>query len=76
MPLYSYRCNACDQSFELLVRSSDTPACTACGSRELERLVSQVAPEGKSGAVLKGARAQAAREGHFSNYSRSELKRR
>jgi putative FmdB family regulatory protein len=76
MPLYSYRCKACDRTFETLVRSSDIPACTSCGSRDLERLVSIPAPEGKSAGVLKGARAQAAREGHFSNYSRSELKRR
>ncbi|NYZ11283.1 zinc ribbon domain-containing protein [Azospirillum sp. RWY-5-1] len=76
MPLYSYRCKACDHSFEALVRSSETPACASCGSQDLERLVSQVAPDGKSATVLKGARAQAAREGHFSNYSRSELKRR
>jgi putative FmdB family regulatory protein len=76
MPLYSYRCTACDNSFELLVRSSDVPVCPSCGSGELTKLVSMVAPEGKSGSLLKGARAQAAREGHFSNYKRSEIPRR
>ncbi len=76
MPLYSYRCKACDHSFETLVRSSDVPACESCGSPDLERLVSRPAPEGKSAAILKGARTLAAREGHFSNYSRAERPRR
>ena len=30
------------------------------------------APEGKSRGIIKSARKQAAREGHFSHYSRSE----
>ncbi|HYD64800.1 zinc ribbon domain-containing protein [Azospirillum sp.] len=72
MPLYSYRCKACDREFETLVRSTDVPACPACGGAELDKLVSRPAPEAKSGALLKAARGQAAREGHFSNYSRSE----
>ncbi len=72
MPLYTYRCKACDQLSEMLVRSSDTPECPACGSRDLERQIGATAPPGKSGAVLKNARAAAAREGHFSNYSRAE----
>lgn len=76
MPLHSYRCKACDHSFERLVRSSDVPGCPSCGGGELDRLVSRIAPDAKSAAVLGGARAQAAREGHLSNYSRSELKRR
>lgn len=76
MPLHSYRCTACENTFETLVRSSDTPACPACGSEALERQVSQVAPDGKLKAVANRARAQAAREGHLSNFSKSELKRR
>jgi len=76
MPLYSYRCKACDHGFETLVRSSDTPACPSCGSGDLTRLLSGVAAEGKSGALLQGARKMAVREGHFSNYSRSERPKR
>lgn len=75
MPLYSYRCGACDRDFELLISSSDKPACPTCGNRKLERLVSRTAPEGKSRNLAKSARAQAAREGHLSNYSRSERRR-
>lgn len=76
MPLYSYRCTACDNTFETLVRSSDTPACPSCGSEKLDRLMSQVAAEGKLKGVASRARAQAAREGHLSNFSKSELKGR
>jgi putative FmdB family regulatory protein len=72
MPLYSYHCAKCDRESELLVASSDRPACPTCGSRRLRRLVSHTAPEGKSRRLVKSARAQAAREGHLSNYSRSE----
>jgi putative regulatory protein, FmdB family len=76
MPLYSYHCTACDDAFETLVRSSETPTCPACGSDRLERLVSLPAAEGKLKGVAARARAVAAREGHFSNYSKSEVKRR
>lgn len=72
MPLYSYHCSKCDKDFELLVTSSDTAACPTCGGNKLDRLVSRVAPEGKTRSIVKSARAQAAREGHLSNYSRSE----
>lgn len=72
MPLYSYHCADCDKDMELLIRPSDTPACPACSGQNLDRLVSRTAPDGKSRDLIKSARAQAAREGHFSNYSRSE----
>lgn len=75
MPLYNYCCADCDNIFELLVKSSDVPACPSCGSQKLERQMSMIAPEGKSAGVIKQARAQAAREGHFSNYKRSERPR-
>jgi putative FmdB family regulatory protein len=72
MPLYSYRCTKCESEFELLVSSSDIPACPECGGTKLARLPSLVAPQSKSRAYAKKMRAAAAREGHLSNYSRSE----
>ncbi len=72
MPLYSYRCKGCDTAFETLVRSSDVPACPSCGSESLEKLVSLPAPEGKSKSIIQSGRAAAAKEGHFSNYSKAE----
>ena len=75
MPLYSYQCTQCQAEFEALVRSSDIPVCPHCGSDKLERLIGAIAPAGKIDGLLASGRAQAAREGHFSNYSKSELKR-
>ena len=75
MPLYSYHCAECDKDVELLIGASDTPTCRTCASQDMERLVSRTAPGGKSSSLAKSARAQAAREGHLSNFSRSERRR-
>jgi putative FmdB family regulatory protein len=75
MPLYSFHCAKCDEDVELLISFSETPVCPRCGGQDLARLVSRTAPEGKSRRLVKSARAQAAREGHLSNYSRSERRR-
>ncbi len=71
MPLYSYHCKECDRDIELLVGVAVTPVCPTCGSERLERLMSRPAPQGKSAGIAKSARAQAARAGHLSNFSRS-----
>jgi len=68
MPLYDFHCPDCDKDVEVLARFSDTPACPHCGGTHMSRLVSGLAPEGKSKEIVKGWRRQAAREGHFSNY--------
>lgn len=72
MPLYDFHCGACQAGFELLVRASTVPVCPHCGSTELARAVSRIAPAGKIEAIRAANRRQAAREGHFSNYSKSE----
>lgn len=76
MPIYDFHCNTCDRDFELLVRLSETPVCPECGSENLAKRVSLPAPQGKTAGILAGARAQAAREGHFSHYKASERPRR
>jgi len=43
MPIYEYRCTACEHEFEQLVRTGDTPACPSCKAETLERLLSHVA---------------------------------
>ncbi|MGI8607172.1 MAG: FmdB family zinc ribbon protein [Gaiellaceae bacterium] len=41
MPIYVYRCHACEAEFEELVRASaDPPACSKCGARDAVRLLS------------------------------------
>ena len=75
MPFYSFHCAKCAEDIELLIGMSETPVCPSCGSKSLTRLPSLVAPPGKSAGIKKAARAQAAREGHLSNFSRAERKR-
>ncbi len=75
MPMYDYRCTACEAEFELLVRSSTVPACPKCGATDLDRLLSRTTAPGTSGAIIAAGRRAAAREGHFSNYSRAERSR-
>jgi putative FmdB family regulatory protein len=72
MPLYDYRCTACGQQFELLVRSGTVPACPHCAATALERLVSLTAPQGTSQAIIAAGRRAAAKQGHFSHYSKAE----
>lgn len=76
MPIYSYRCASCAAEFELLVKiSSDTvPACPQCAGTDLTQLLSRIAPAGKTAGLVANARQQAAKEGHFSNYSKAERK--
>lgn len=72
MPLYGFHCKDCDKDSEILVGASETPVCPKCGGLHLDRLMSRIAPEGKMKAVAKAWRAQAAREGHLSNFDKSE----
>lgn len=76
MPIFDFHCKQCGSNFEALVRSSAMPVCQECGSAQVEKLVSAPAPPRKTPGILAGARAQAAREGHFSNYAASERPRR
>jgi putative FmdB family regulatory protein len=73
MPIHDYHCRSCGATFELLVLGSRAPACKVCQSTDLERQqVALTAAPGKSQAIIAAGRRAAAREGHFSNYSKSE----
>jgi putative FmdB family regulatory protein len=37
MPLYDYKCRACQLEFEELVRLGETPSCPECGAPDPER---------------------------------------
>jgi putative FmdB family regulatory protein len=76
MPIYDFVCSECQLEFEALVRAADTPVCPECGSAKVKKLLSLPAAPGKSKEIIAKARRQAAREGHFSNYSASERPRR
>ncbi|HEY6879295.1 MAG TPA: zinc ribbon domain-containing protein [Polyangiales bacterium] len=75
MPIYDFTCDACGKTFELVVLGSSEPECASCGSTKLTKLISTPAATGQSAALVRSARAQAAREGHFSNYSAAERSR-
>lgn len=75
MPLYDFRCSACQTVSELLVKPSDAPVCPQCGGSSLEKLIALPAAPGRSKSLLASARAQAAKEGHFSNYTAAERSR-
>jgi len=59
MPLYEFRCAACDATFELLVRKGDEPACPQCRSTQVNRLLSTF---GVSSAATRQSHLQAARK--------------
>lgn len=50
MPIFEYRCKACGRQFEALVRNErEEVACKACGSKNLDRLLSAFAVKSNSG---------------------------
>jgi putative FmdB family regulatory protein len=72
MPIYDYTCQACAHPFEALVRSGSTPICPQCGSTELQKCISPIAPAGKIEAIRMAHRRVAAAQGHFDHYSASD----
>ncbi|MFY9628963.1 MAG: zinc ribbon domain-containing protein [Methylocystis sp.] len=72
MPLYAYSCKDCNAEFELLVRSSDVPACPSCGSEKLQQEVARISSEIKYPAIARSWRQAAARSGDLSNFSQKE----
>jgi putative FmdB family regulatory protein len=66
MPIYDYECRDCTHRFDLLVRGMTIPACPACKSQDLERLLSlpAVQSEGTKDLALRAARKRDAKLGH------------
>jgi putative FmdB family regulatory protein len=62
MPIYEYKCSACGKHFEQLILPGTVPACPACESGELERVISMfaVSSEGSRQNALSDARKRAA----------------
>jgi len=75
MPMFDFQCKACQAGFELLVRASTVPTCPHCGSTDLEKCVSRIAPAGKIEAIRLSNRRAADAAGHFNQYSPSERAR-
>ena len=58
MPIYEYSCNACRNSFEILVLTNTALECPSCASRDLERLISSpsVHSEGTHRMAMRAAK--------------------
>jgi putative FmdB family regulatory protein len=56
MPLFDFRCRACGQEFEMLVRPPAEPACPGCASPDLERLITGFSFSVRSGGLSPAAR--------------------
>ena len=56
MPLFDFRCRGCGGEFERLVRGSAVPVCPACGSTDLERLLTGFSFSVRSGGLSPAAR--------------------
>ena len=65
MPIFEYSCKACGKQFETLVRTGTTPACPACQSEELERLISipAVKSENTHAQALQAAKKRDQKQG-------------
>jgi putative FmdB family regulatory protein len=49
MPLFEFRCSACTQDFELLIRAGDRAKCPQCGTLRVEKLLSEAAAPAAAG---------------------------
>jgi putative FmdB family regulatory protein len=58
MPVYEFRCRACETEFEVLVRGTDVPVCPSCGGSDLERLLSMFAVSSQERSQASLAAAQ------------------
>jgi putative FmdB family regulatory protein len=65
MPIYDYECRSCGQTFEAFIRGAIRPMCEACGSGEVEKLLSlpAVHSEGTRANALKSAKKRDAAQG-------------
>lgn len=55
MPIYEYRCDDCQEPFELFVRSVSRPpkaVCPQCGSEHVEKAISTVSTLGGKDAAF------------------------
>ncbi|MBW1894502.1 MAG: zinc ribbon domain-containing protein [Deltaproteobacteria bacterium] len=58
MPIYEYHCEKCGENFEYLVFGSEKPeACTSCGNKKINRLMSACAfkSKGSSGETVSSS---------------------
>jgi putative FmdB family regulatory protein len=67
MPLYDFRCRACDEAFEEFAPPGETAPCPACGATDVERVLS-----GFAGPFTTAPRGLAARRSNAQRRAREE----
>ena len=74
MPIFEYRCQGCGKEFELLVLKTTNPACPACQSTSLERLVSlpAVKSAGTHALAMKAAKQRDTKQASELNRAQRE----
>jgi putative FmdB family regulatory protein len=58
MPIYEYRCEECDEPFEVFVRSPSqqtNPTCPKCGSHSVKKAISLFGVSGPTRSSASGA---------------------
>ena len=53
MPLYEYQCRECERLFESFVTGDRKPACPACGSGNLMKMLSRLGMVGASASTAE-----------------------
>jgi putative FmdB family regulatory protein len=67
MPIFEYRCSACGNQFELLIRHDNkTAACPACDSKKVEKQLSlpAVKSSGTHEKAMRAAKKRDKKQGH------------
>jgi putative FmdB family regulatory protein len=74
VPIYEYRCQGCGHEFEMLVLKTTTPACPACQSASLDRLLSVPAVKSESthALALKAAKKRDSKQASEMNRAQRE----
>jgi putative FmdB family regulatory protein len=67
MPLYDFKCSACEAGFEAQVPYGELPACPECGATESERRLTPFA-----GPFTVGMRGYAGRQSNAQRAAREE----
>ena len=63
MPLFEYDCRGCHKRFEFLTREGQSPACPACKSEDLQKLMSVFAAQSSTPAKSFSDRPMSAANG-------------
>ena len=72
--MFEYRCQSCGREFETLVLKGSVPACPACKSETLERLISVPAVKSESthALALKAAKTRDSKQASEMNRAQRE----